>query len=226
MDGNVEQRFHERSTTNTMGNPVIRETDSFGMPWDILPDGRVVASEDFSYRLTIWNADGTPDRVVTRDYEAMRRSGDEIEAARKRLAARVVIRGRGGRIEPTIEVEDKERDIQDVVVTEGGHIWVLSSRGRMEAPDDACAVYDVFDAEGHFLQQVVLDVDADLDEDRLVFAGDRIFVIKEFEAAARAQNAMGADEESEEEADEEAEPISVVCYRFEWQPQAVATPSR
>ena len=55
-----------------------------------------------------------------------------------------------------------------------------------------------------------------------------MFVIKQFEAAARAQNSMGDEEDAgdDDEDEEEAEPVSVVCYRFDWSPQAVATPAR
>ena len=129
-------------------------------------------------------------------------------------------------IKPTIEVENKERDIEDIFVTDDGHIWVLSSRGSKKKPDDVAAIYDVFDAQGRYRQQVSLAVDADLEEDRLIFSGDRLFVIKQYAAAARAQRSMGEEDAVDDGDDEEAVPISVVCYRFDWSPQAVASPAR
>jgi hypothetical protein len=227
LDGQEVARFFEESTTNNVGNMIIREKEGFRIPWDVLPDGRIIASRTFDYEFSIWNPDGSVDRMVTREYKSLQRNKEEMAEAEKRLAGGIVIRGRGGRVKPTIEVENRERDIEDLVVTEGGHIWVLSSRGSKKAPEGVCAVYDVYDAEGHFLQEVSLKIDADLEEDRLIFSGDRLFVIKEYAAAARAEHG-GEDEEASEEAadEEEPQPISVVCYRFEWQPQAVASPAK
>jgi hypothetical protein len=70
---------------------------------------------------------------------------------------------------------------------------------------------------------VTLRVDAKFGEDRLLLAGDRLFVVKEFASAQRALFASG--DAADADAETDAEPMSVVCYPLQWSPAQVAAPA-
>jgi hypothetical protein len=223
MQGNELARFQESKVTDTMGNLVIREAQSARMPWSLTPDGRIVVSPDFGYTLQVWKPDGTLERVIKRDYASRKRSPAEIDKQREILGSSIRVRGSGGDLKPKVEVNDHDRDIEWLEVTDDGHIWVLSSRGGRDAPKDALGTFDVFDPQGRFVQQVTLRVDAKFGEDRLLLAGDRLFVVKEFASAQRALFASG--DAADADAETDAEPMSVVCYPLQWSPAQVAAPA-
>lgn len=223
--GQEVARFFETKNTDSMSNLVIRERQSAQVPWGVTPDGRVVASTEYTYGLQVWGADGKLQRVIKRDYAPRKRSAAELEERRNLLSSSIRMRGRGGEMKPNVEVEANDRDIVWLEIADDGHMWVLTSRGAKEPGKGNFGAFDVLDAEGHFVQQVTLALDADFEEDRILLTGDRLFVLKQFVSAQRAMLARGGDseEEDEEDLEGEAEPMSVVCYRFGWTPgEAVA----
>ena len=206
-------RFTEMTSTSNMARMVIKE-DEFGYLWTVGPQGDVYASLDRTWKLQVWDPSGKLQRIVTLDYKPVMRTGDEIEKRKKALGSRIQIRGARGRIEPEFEISDRDRDIRWFSVADDGHIWVLSSRGVRDLPAGTIGNLDVFDPQGRYLQRVTWKGDCDFEEDRLVLAGDRIFVIKQFEAALRAMS--GREGGEAEAADAAAVPMSVICYDLQW----------
>ncbi|UCE02958.1 MAG: 6-bladed beta-propeller, partial [Candidatus Latescibacterota bacterium] len=222
QNGNEIARYHHDSSVINMANPIVEE-EGFDFPWTVAPNGNVYASLDRTYRVHVWGPDGGVERVIHVDYEPLLRTDSQIEERKEELASRIRFRGRRGGMGLKFDISDRERDIEWLEVAEDGHLWVLSSRGVHDLPTGVIGHFDIFDSDGHLLQRVTLKGDADFKEDRLVMAGNRLFVIKQFEAAARAM--AGAEVEMEEEFEEEPEPMSVVCYRLDWSPaRAVAAP--
>jgi hypothetical protein len=109
-----------------------------------------------------------------------------------------------------IKASKTDRDILDMFPRNDGTCWVLSSRGAFDAPSESIAGFDVFNADGRFTGQVTLTGQGDYDEDVFYLIGDRLFVVTGVRPALAALR--GAAPEAEIEVDEEAEPMTVICY--------------
>ncbi len=203
----------ERRSTFDFSNPTIREGDSHYL-WSLMPDDRVVLVGDFEYNLRIFGADGGEERVVSVDYDPLVRDGARKKERAEELKGRMFFRGRRHRqTEPVVEVESREPGVRWLDVDGAGNIWVLSGRGALMDDDEHLGRFDVFDSEGRLLHRVTLAGDGDLERDRYVIVGDRLLVLKEYNSARRAMFGRGGDDE-EDLSEEEAEPMSIVCYRL------------
>jgi hypothetical protein len=182
------------------------------MVWAAGDDGRVFASSDFdTYRIEVWNADGSLDRVIEREYEPRQRTEAEIEDA----TPRIQIRGGGGRGgEVKVNMSKTSRAIERIYPREDGTVWVVSSRGGRDCGEGNIVTFDVFDRSGKFVRQLTLAGGGDFKEDGLHLVDNRVFVIKGLRSAARAMRGMGGDGE-EDEGMEASEPMSVVCYSMD-----------
>ncbi len=128
----------------------------------------------------------------------------------------MAVRHRGGRrVDAEGIPSTTDRDIQALFARPDGTLWVLNSRGAFDQPDEILATFDVFDADGSFLHQVALKGEGNFYDDGLRLVGDRLFVLRGLRAAERAESGDG-------EEDEDAEPMSVTCYRLSSGTGAVA----
>ncbi len=185
----------------------FKELDSDFIWWrmDVAPDGKVIACiPRYRYALSVFNPDGTLDRVIDREYEPWTRN----ELVRNRY--RSIMEAQAGQFPPgtPLETEDKEQDVEDLRVAPDGTIWVLPSRQMFEPEPGYFAVYDQFSPEGEFTRQVRVKCEGDPSTDRLIFAGDRVFLITGFWDAVLSASSASTDE------GEDAEPMSVICYRI------------
>lgn len=218
IDGTGTQTasYFQQSDTRNFSNMVFDEQTmgNNAMMWDVGPDGKVFASQEFeSYRIKVWRPDGTPDRIIEREYESRRRSGEEMKRADARMPVRMGRRGHGMEFEKKISKTD--RDIMRMYPRHDGSLWVISSRGGIDAPAGAVATFDVFDQDGHFVRQVTLIGEGDFPEDGLHFVGNRLFVVTGLLSARAAMDGAGSDDSYDE--DEELIPMSVICYDLELQ---------
>ncbi len=98
--------------------------------------------------------------------------------------------------------------IADLLVRENGDVWCLTSESMWEAEAGTFAAYDVLDSNGHYAQRITVICAGDATSDRLLLAGDRAYRVDGY------WDAVNRIEGSEAEADDEAEPMSVTCYRI------------
>lgn len=206
MDGNKVATYYENERKHDMAKFEFDEKDLGGPStlWEVGTDGRVYANMWFDdYRINVWQPDGKIDRVIEREFEPRRRSNEEMEKARNNF--RIVINGR----EAKNIVSETDRTVQRFYPQEDGTLWVLSSRGALDAPEGTMGVFDVFDASGRFMHQVTIKGDGSIERDGYFFAGGRLFVVTDLVSARRAM--FGGNEDSEAE-EEEPEPMTVVCY--------------
>jgi hypothetical protein len=175
--------------------------------FDVTGDGKVaVAIPRNTYEVSLFNPDGTLERVFSREYESWVR--DERAAG---IWQRILetIQSQQAPNAP-VSWEDTEPDVEFLNVAPDGSIWILNSRAMWTETPGAFTYYDVFSPTGHFEKQVQVVCEGDPQEDILFFAGDNLaFMVKGFWDAAlsRFGGAGAADD------DEEAEPMSVTCYR-------------
>lgn len=175
------------------------------MPWDVGADGTVYASVEFDgYRIDVWHSDGTPARVIFRDYASRERSAREMDRMRERI--RVQVDGR----QPEKIISKSDRDVQKLFAREAGNVWVLSSRGAIDPPEGSLGVFDVFDSNGRFTEQISLKGEGSIERDGYFFLGDRLYVVTNLVSARSAM--LGG---SNQIGDEEAAPISIICYEIQ-----------
>jgi hypothetical protein len=211
--GNQTTQYFEQSVSRDFASMEFDEKQMRGMPvWSAAPDGRVFVNDNFdAYSVKVWTPEGTVDRVIEREYGHRVRSDEEMQRRAPRM--RMGRRGRHGGSEPVVVASKTDRDILQFFPREDGALWVLSGRGAFDAPDGAIASFDVFDAEGRFVRQVVLPGEGDYDEDGFHLVGDRLFVITGVRSARDAmRGAFGEGEE--DQADEEVRALSVICYEL------------
>jgi hypothetical protein len=206
MNGEKVATYYEVERKHDMAKFEFDEKEMGGpaLQWDIGVDGRVYAVVAFEgYDIHVWNPDGSKDRIINKEFESRERSAEEMEKAKNNF--RVMINGR----EAKNIVSETDRDIQRLYTRSDGTLWVLSSRGALDAPDGTIGVFDVFDASGKFTHEVSIKGEGSIEKDGYFFVGDRLFVVTSLVSARRST--YGGDENAEDP-EEEPEPMAVICY--------------
>lgn len=200
----------------SFSDPVIDEIQWTGMRngrWTALPNGRVVVARKFAeYEFEIYGKDGKLERVVHREYPEHRRTEAEKKFVLKLFedSTRQQIPFPNKRF----VISDLHNAVSGLDSREDGSIWVATSRGRFEPPKGTIGTFDVFDATGKFVQQLSLAGEADPWNDLVTFVGDRVFVVTDFLPSIVALQGGGSEGEVEE-AEEDVEPMQVICYRLQ-----------
>lgn len=190
----------------------------------LTPDDRVVLfPEAGGYQLDVYDVRGEPRQRIRRKYESIRRSKQELDDARKQAEA--MQRRFNGSVE--MEIEEWSRDIHEVVARPNGDLWVLSSEGDRDRPDQAVGWFDVFDHDGRYSHRVAFSADYDSERDFYAFDRDRLYIFKEAaKAPPRTQTmggggtqmvmmvASGTPDDEEDDPEEEPRPYEVICYRL------------
>jgi hypothetical protein len=212
-DGKNESVLFTDDSTMDFASAVIaeKEWDSFRNRWTAAPDGRVFTVRTFgTYEITVWNNDGSIDRVIHREYPVHKRTQedhDRILDIYKGFTRQIPI--------PNIkyEIEENFNPIAQMYARADGSLWVQTSRGQNDRPEGVLGGFDIFDSKGHFVQTVNLKGTGDPWVDGYFFAGDYLFVVTDWLPALMALQSGGATSE-DEEVEEEPEPMQVICYRI------------
>ena len=206
--GNELARYHQESRPSQYGGMKFEEKDfvNYVRRWGLAADGRVAVALDFDdYRIHIWNADGTLQRVVELpDWQPLKRTKDERRRFQKFYDG-ITSWSPGS----TFHISDTHPTLSQIHFRDDGSMWVLNSRGRFAVPDGIFASFDVFDENGHFVQRVHLRANQDPVEDGLFFVRDRVYVVTDLFSAVMAN--LGGDDEDVVD----AEPVSVISFRLD-----------
>lgn len=183
------------------------ENDFVWWRMDVGPSGRLVVCEErYGYALSVYSLDGTLECVIHRDYDSWVRDGLTRKRHESMMRAQLNQFPSGTRV----EVEGKEQDISDLLVDDGGNIWVLTSREMFEPETGTFAKYDVFDPQGAYRKQVRVFTEGDASRDRLLFTGDGlVFKIIGFWDAVLVANGGTVEVD-----DHEPRPMEVVCCQI------------
>ena len=210
FEGNELARFHEASKPMKFGGMEFEEnTDrDFTSRWAMAPDGRVACATDFGdYSVTIWNADGTVDRVITRPaFESVKRTGEEREFMKAMFEGFTSWNPGSSYTESSTHMT-----VQQLFFRPDGSLWVLSSEGAWRRDDGVFASFDVYDSAGRFQHQVNLLRDGDPIYDAIYFGREHIYVVTESLQAAMSNFAQDA---ADKDMRDEAEPIAVHSHVF------------
>jgi len=214
-DGVAGTRYLESTVDWDFTNFIYDEATALPSFWwanAVGPDGRVYAAPDRdAYRINVYAADGTLERVVEREYEHWTRTGEEKAWLRALLEGAF----RNVPFELDLKICDTASDIswltRGVQVTADGELWILPSRGTREQPDGIVATFDVFDAAGRFDRRVRMACpEGNGEEDGIFLLDDgRVLLVKGY-VDAMATMFGGAMDTPD---DEEAAPMALVCYR-------------
>ena len=210
--GDEISRFWTNSSELNFAKLEIDERKGLRPTWSLGPDGRVYAVTTFgAYEIRVFGPEGHLDRIVTREFEHLDRTSREMEEAKSGFIIR-------GPVDPTIYVSDYHPDIEGLYPQADGSLWVLTSRGSRDGRDGSIGTFDLFDARGRFVRQVTLLGEGNPVEDQHVFSGDRLYVLRGYRQALKSMHAMDDRSNSraaEEEEDEEARPMEVICYALD-----------
>ncbi len=211
MNGHERYRLLERTAPDPIMTRKFVERDEYyvargGLAVD--DEGRIyAASQRDRYAIEVYGPDGTLQRVIERDFKPRKRTQEEKDEVGQNLVAVV----NGERIRFDIVAEDYPPCIQGMRAMPDGELWVVTDPTSLGQSEGVVRTYDVFDAAGRFVRQVVLAGPGDADEDGWLLLGpDRVLRIKGLQAAARAMTGSGPGDENEEVS--EAEPLEVICY--------------
>jgi len=188
--------------------------------WTSCSNGNlIVYRHKFEYIIEIFGPDGQEIQQIHRQYTSLDRPQKEIddeEAQMKDLIARM-----GANIEHN--VQKVANDIARIIPRSNGNMWVLTSEGTRDLPENTIGTFDVFTADGRFERQVTIEVEYDRADDLFVVRGDYLYVLKEaqnaparssFSGGGRMVMASTGGIGGDEDDDEESEPYEVICYKL------------
>jgi len=174
------------------------------------PDGRLyVATERNKYAITVYNRDGSIDRVIEREFEHRMRTDEEYNRIK------TTTEGQLAQIpNAKIVISKTDPDVGGLVFGPDGNLWVSNSRGGEDQPDGVMFTWDVFTPNGHFIETVSAVCPGDGRNDLIIWTGDGAAVqVTGFTEAVQAlQNRGGGGEADDDE--EEAEPMEVIYLRI------------
>ncbi|MEZ4387087.1 MAG: 6-bladed beta-propeller [Candidatus Krumholzibacteriia bacterium] len=207
--------FVEQSTEMAFGDFAFKETSfsDFQRRWAASRDGRVAAALTFdAYRIHVWNADGSLDRIIERpEFANVKRTASEKDMFQQ-IYGRITSWNPGS----TFEVADVHQSIGRVFYHDDGSLWVQSSRDQWRNEEPGYAGFDVFDAEGRYVQRVRLDLGTDPVQDGVFLLGNRLYVVTDLMSAFMSLFGAAGD------ASQAPEPVSVICFAFQPPGQAIS----
>jgi hypothetical protein len=207
--GEIVDTLYSETRNLNMGSPVFVESvwASFDRVWAAGGGKAYIPIGWNDYSIMVCDADGV-NRIVSREYEPRSRS-DEESARWEKLFNEFTRNQVPG---SSWDVEDNDRDVAQIYPRQDGSFWVLTSRGQLDPPEGSMGVFDVFDAQGRYTQQVTLMGEGNPLTDGYFFVGDRLFVVTDFLAAV--MSAQGGNYAEAFGDESEPEPMSVICYEL------------
>jgi len=219
-DGGKELvRYLQKNHDYDYEKMVFRENEAFpDFMWTFTvgPDGRVyVMPERNGYSISVFNRDGSTDRVITRQFESLPRS-DESAKRMRQLAER---RFRTAPFKVDYRFEDTEPDVawfyRGLQVDDDGNLWVRHSRSGIDQPDGVMLTLDVFDARGRFDKQVSFQCGEYSRYAGFFFVGDgRVLLVKSFADSVRDWFGGGRGSIGDGDDTEEPEAVEIICYHI------------
>ncbi|MCD4760481.1 6-bladed beta-propeller [bacterium] len=206
-------RYENYPTRSSPSQRVMAEEDDYfivGKPWAIGQEGYLYLAPYWTlldhnyYQINIYNDQGGLDRIITRQFNAYKRSSKEKE---RRITQKLGQQGLERLVGMGFEylAEDFEPDILEVYAHPGGNIWVRTSRSVRDQKPGVIVSYDVFSPQGHFLKQVSLVGDGDIQKDIIYFLDENRIVLVKGQLDIEFDYSLSS----------EADILEIVCYGFQ-----------
>ena len=126
-----------------------------------------VANDRNQYKIAVLGARGDSICTIDRKYESRKRSKKEID---------IVVAERSQSLDGTLQIQfaasDYNQDIEAIRSDGKDELWVLSSRGARDLPDQVYEAWEVFNTSGVFLERVEIVLETDRDRDKIFWLDD------------------------------------------------------
>ncbi len=179
--------------------------------FDVDAEGRVYfAAERDRYRIHVCDASGKLVTVIEREYEPRRRTKEEIDG----MADNVSMSINGESIRLDSEFLDTSAAIAGIHILDDGTVWVKNGHSEFVEDGDPADSYDVFDADGRFVEVVHVEVESDRSQDRLYHLDDGRWIMVEnlMSAWGSMYGGRGGDDDEAED-DGEDGVLEIVCLK-------------
>jgi hypothetical protein len=191
-DGERLVDFASRTNTLSFDYFVFTENLDLAAYWwnaAVAPDGRVYVAPDLDrYRIEVFNADGSPERIIEREYNPWRRT----QADREYFISMVKAIYSGIPFDISIEPLDVEPAIvymnRGLRVHDDGTLWILTTHGIRKPDNGAMVTFDVFEDDGRYTKKVNVHGDWNGREDGIFLLDrDRAVVVTGYADAMISQ---------------------------------------
>ena len=206
-DGTLLQEYFSKDVSwDLNGSFTMRELENDFVWWRLAvdPQGRVLVGEPREdYLVSVYNRDGSLERVFGREYETWKRNEDITARFESMMEAQ------SRQLPPgtELEVAENAQDIWGIHCHNDGTYWVTTSRGMYTPPEGVFTAWDVFSAEGEYIKEMVAKVPGKPGVD-LLFMTDHGYAVMVTGFWDAAMAVMGVAQ------DGEAEPMEIICYRI------------
>ncbi len=168
-NGSLATTYWESLRKADFANMVFDEKADAEPVWAFGADGRLFVNNDWDrYEVEVIGIDGKPEHMIERAYEHRRRSPRDLEDIEKQKQR--------GDIHPDTKVSSTLRDVVKLFPRKDGSLWVLSSAGDTDRPEEVAATFDEFDRSGLFVRSVKVHGPRGPDDDFYI-AGDAVVVV-------------------------------------------------
>ncbi len=187
---------------------VVRERETVPFEW-VANGERICISKGWNFDVTIFATGGTAVASLTGSVHKRSRSSGQRQAVESYL------RRGGGTTGAELDIEDSDRDVQWLGMTEDGVVWLLSSEGARAGGDGVLGQFDVYEPGGVHLGRIPLAGKGQSSRDRFVVSGGYLYVLTDFASAFASWRVGRTPGESTKEVDSsDAEQMGVLCYRL------------
>jgi hypothetical protein len=202
-DGNIVTTYWELLQEADLAKITFDEKSDISPIWAVGADGRFFVNNSWdAYSIEVIGPDGTPEYIIEREYETHARTPRDF--------ARIDSLKEAGAIAPPTTIAANHRAVSHLLPRDNGKLWVLSSRGERDIPQNTIAQFDVFDRRGRFVRQVVIRAPCVPERDGFFFVGDYVYTVTnigEFSGSHQNEFAGGVEVNPGE--------ISVTCSKID-----------
>jgi len=202
-DGAEPVRVLERTTPIDPTGQRFVEADAYYVDgrWTLGVGGTIYAamSRD-AYEISVFDASGVLQRVFGRRCEPRERS----QAEKDEITPLINVNGNAPRDD--WDIADHDPYISRIQYNDSdGTVWVLTPHGDNDQPEGVLQTWDVFGADGAYLEQVEVPLGHEMNDGTIYLVGKgRVVVVRGTGSSFSGRGDAGEDEE--------IEPLEVVCY--------------
>ena len=174
------------------------------LSWALGPEGTLYVPRDRDrYEISVFGSDGTLQRVFGRQTPSRKRSQEEKDRVRP------IINVNNAQQDRDWQICDTDPAISRIAYNfDDDTVWVLTPGGSSEQPEGILETWDVFSPDGRYLRRVPIPLGHEMNEGTsFLVGGGRLIVL-------RGSTSAPGESDEELEAEEEPEPLEVICYRI------------
>jgi len=217
LDTAIDQKKESPSRGMTVDDGM--EFNGLATCWDISNANSIFLAPYFDqYKVLVFDLENSKQTIIQVEYNPVRRSDEQLAELEKGKKLLQKVEGR------TVDIYQYQRDISGLYCRPNNNLWVLSSQGVQDCPENQLGIFHVYDSDGLYLYNLSLLVDYNPRRDSFRIDKDFLFILKESKMkpatthSAQYGNSMvmsvSRGPESELLAEATAKPFSVICYKL------------